>query len=265
MVLDRAWWAKQSTYTCKDPTFTETCSEYESDPICRQTDKQTCLNYTSEGECQFVELNYLCTPASASSSLECSTVNVPGEFEPEPVEKGKEFPEIAAWLTVLDEMADDNDCEASSTADPDNPQKSDCVLQKAKVCEASGKAGDEGALNCSEQTTSVREVQVFGGRYMYCHKRIGSTCCSSDWVTGCRSADYELRQHRANKTTVFLGERCTKWKSIFFGRICVEKRKEYCGYNSKFARVFQEQFDLQTGAQFAWDGENSPCPIAFTV
>jgi conjugal transfer mating pair stabilization protein TraN len=58
------------------------------------------------------------------------------------------------------------------------------------------------------------------------------------------------------KTTHYLGSRCT---DRFFG-FCILRLREYCVYESKLGRVFQEQAHKQIGGRFRARGSSDRCP-----
>ena len=66
--------------------------------------------------------------------------------------------------------------------------------------------------------------------------------CSSSLLDACRDTDLLYQRMQAGATH-YLRSECR-------GVFCLKKRYFYCTYNSKFARVFQEQAHLQTGVQF---------------
>jgi len=91
------------------------------------------------------------------------------------------------------------------------------------------------------------EASVYAGRLVSCPVDIIGAHCD------------EVEPYIIAGSSHYLGKRCT---SRVLG-VCVGKRRFYCVYNSKFARVFQEQAHIQTGAQFNWGAED-PCP-ALTI
>lgn len=92
-----------------------------------------------------------------------------------------------------------------------------------------------------------KEAAVYAGRLVSCPVDILGAHCDA------------VQPYITAGSSHYLGKRCT---SRVLG-VCVGRRRFYCVYNSKFARVFQEQAHIQTGEQFKF-GTEDPCP-ALTI
>jgi len=92
------------------------------------------------------------------------------------------------------------------------------------------------------------EPEVFAGESMACFADAIANCCRNPGASYCGQEPLDLKARIDAGAAHHLGTRCT---SRFLG-ICLSWSYDYCTYKSKLGRVFQEQVDLQTGAQFQW-------------
>ena len=96
-------------------------------------------------------------------------------------------------------------------------------------------------VNCS---TSIK---VFSGMTKRCRssgiETIFTNCCSmSGWFTSwCKTEEKELKKRKSSRTCHEIGEYCSKKINLGFTKICVQKKKSYCCFSSKLARILQEQ------------------------
>jgi conjugal transfer mating pair stabilization protein TraN len=224
--VTRSWWQRQHRYDCSVGSVEDTCQAFDAQPICRQTGQVTCLAYDSEGRCIAQTEQYLCE-SDTSFAPQCAVVEVceDGSCDPEEDEPNGDYAQAAAWLNFLDEATKNTTCEVG---DPSS----------------SGVVGDVDVDDCAEGTFANGETEplVFTGQRMYCTTHVFSSC----------SQNAELYARIQAGAAHFLRSQCR-------GFFCTSRRHYYCTYNSKFARVFQEQAHLQTGVQFT-----NACP-GFTI
>jgi type-F conjugative transfer system mating-pair stabilization protein TraN len=104
---------------------------------------------------------------------------------------------------------------------------------------------------------------IFKGTPMFCRKQgLGFNDCCKDkgWgqdlsLTGCNEGEKSLAMGKEAKRIVPVGEFCSK-KAV--GGLCLEKKKSYCAYPSKLARILQvgahNQLNISLG-----DADNPIC------
>lgn len=237
--VTRAWWARARQYDCTNPAFEDTCGPFDGNPVCTKSDDELCLEYAPDGTCNYAEYTYDCD-VSADFEASCEAINVcvGDNCLGLPDEASQDFPKAAAWLNVLDNMSDDFGC--GGDGDVIDPETGEISLEACPV--------DPALLE-------AYEPELFSGRLMNCNR--GSTnCCDFDGAGFCGQESLDLAEFRQAKVTHFVSKECT---SEVFG-ICLSVKENYCVYNSKFARVFQEQAHAQTGVQFGNPDGPNPCP-----
>ena len=238
--VTRSWWAKDRTFDCTDPRYEDTCAPFEDSPICTPTGQELCLSTAADGTCEYAEITYNCTE-SANFEAACEDVNVciGGNCEGIAQESSSDYPKAAAWLNVLAGMAENFGCgkDGENVVDP--------------------VTGEIDLMACptDELLMASFDPEVFSGRMMSCNR--GTTdCCDFDDDGFCGQESKDLRDARIAEVTHYLDSECT---SEALGW-CLSVREYYCVYNSKFARVFQEQAHDQTGIQFGTPYSTEPCP-----
>ena len=88
-------------------------------------------------------------------------------------------------------------------------------------------------------------VRAFTGQGQSCRKAAAgfSNCCkNSGWgndigLAGCDSEEKAIGQAKARKVAVYVGTYCSK-KVL---GVCLQKKESYCVFDSKLARIVQEQ------------------------
>lgn len=111
-----------------------------------------------------------------------------------------------------------------------------------------------GALSAVAESFSEDTVTIFTGKGASCDKKpIGiSDCCADDgWgnnigLTECSAEEKGLAKAKEGGLTIELGQYCAE-KVL---GICVRKKKSYCQFDSKMARIIQEQGKVQLGLNF---------------
>lgn len=105
-------------------------------------------------------------------------------------------------------------------------------------------------------------IKVFSGMSKRCRssgiETIFTNCCSmSGWFTSwCKSEEKELKKRKETRVCHEVGEYCSKKIGLF--NICVQKKKSYCCFSSKLARIIQEQGRPMLGKGWG-SGENPDC------
>jgi len=235
--VTRAWWAQERQYDCTNTLYEDTCQPYDDAPFCTPTGAQTCLNYAPDGSCEYSEITYNCeSDTGFESSCEAINVCIGDNCVGAELEISEDYPEAASWLNFLDDISEGTLCDPLAGTDPNLPVSvADC---------------EDGTFE-----NGNTEPEVFGGESMACFMDAFANCCRNPGSSYCGQEPKDLAVYRDAGTTHQLGQRCT---SRFLG-ICLSWRREYCVYNSKLGRVFQEQVDMETGAQFQWR-QPEECP-----
>lgn len=198
----QACWKWRDTYL----TQTEsqgTCGEYMNDKACTVTRSQ-CAD-TVDGVCVSQQVTYSCERKKAGNGQICG-----GEF-----------------------FCKDGSC-AQGQAGTSN-MFGQAVSALAAVA-AAGK--DVAELN-------GENVRAFTGEGKSCKKFAAgfNNCCKdSGWgqdigLSRCSSDEKSLGKAKEKKLTVYVGEYCSK-KVL---GVCLEKKRGYCQFDSKLARIVQEQ------------------------
>jgi len=93
----------------------------------------------------------------------------------------------------------------------------------------------------------------------------GASCCGiSGMFKGmCRRSERELRRKRQAGLCTYVGEFCSKRWKIGFVRICVERSRSFCCFNSQLARILQECGRPQIGK--GWGTARSPNCSGYTI
>jgi len=203
----REWWRQRRTYLCVSDSETDnTCGPLESDPTCL-AQSNTCLAEDADGNCTHREFHYRCGEPAEDLATSCEPINVCVGDTCLDVhqEENTSFGHSAAWLNVLAEMQDDFS---------------------------------------SNPTNDPNEVEFFRGDRRTCSQAPLRDCCDlSGVLTGlflCPESAEFLAEKRNAGHTHYVGTSCS---FRVLGK-CIKRRQHYCTYNSKFSRVFMEQFKI---------------------
>ncbi|MCT7116950.1 type-F conjugative transfer system mating-pair stabilization protein TraN [Salmonella enterica subsp. enterica serovar Montevideo] len=195
-------WKWQDTYLTQ--TETEgTCGEYMKDSACTVTRSQ-CAD-TVDGFCVSQQVTYSCERKKTGNGQICG-----GEF-----------------------FCTDGSCAQGQTG------TSNMFGQAVSALAAVAAAGEDVAELNGEN------VRAFTGEAKSCKKMAAgfNNCCKdSGWgqdvgLSSCSSDEKALGKAKENKLTVYVGEYCSK-KVL---GVCLEKKRGYCQFDSKLARIVQEQ------------------------
>jgi conjugal transfer mating pair stabilization protein TraN len=111
--------------------------------------------------------------------------------------------------------------------------------------------------------------RFFSGEARFCRSGgltiLGVSCCgiSGMFKSMCKNREKELRKKRQAELCTYVGEFCSKRRKIGFIRICVEKKRSYCCFNSRLARILQECGRPQIGK--GWGDAKNPDCSGFTI
>lgn len=122
------------------------------------------------------------------------------------------------------------------------------------------------------------QIRLFNGKDMRCRSwdalfgLIGGGCCQRDNGSGlgalfggqCKEDERLLAKYRKESAdrSHYVGEYCSKYLKLGFAKICIQKKKTYCVFNSKLARIIHEQGRPQIN--IAWGGAKAPNCKGFT-
>ncbi|HGH3389774.1 TPA: type-F conjugative transfer system mating-pair stabilization protein TraN [Citrobacter freundii] len=197
-----ACWKWQDTYLTQ--TETEgTCGEYIRDSACTVT-RSECAD-TVDGFCVSQQVTYSCERKKEGNGQICG-----GEF-----------------------FCKDGSCAQAQTG------TSNMFGQAVSALAAVAAAGEDVAELNGEN------VRAFTGEAKSCKKFAAgfNNCCKdSGWgqdigLSSCSSDEKALGKAKEKKLTVYVGEYCSK-KVL---GVCLEKKRGYCVFDSKLARIVQEQ------------------------
>ncbi|EOM3247496.1 type-F conjugative transfer system mating-pair stabilization protein TraN [Escherichia coli] len=195
-------WKWQDTYLTQ--TETEgTCGEYMKNPACTVVRSQ-CAD-TVDGVCVSQQVTYSCERKKEGNGQICG-----GEF-----------------------FCKDGSCAQAQTG------TSNMFGQAVSALAAVAAAGEDVAELNGEN------VRAFTGEAKSCKKFAAgfNNCCKdSGWgqdigLSSCSSDEKALGKAKEKKLTVYVGEYCSK-KVL---GVCLEKKRGYCVFDSKLARIVQEQ------------------------
>ena len=127
---------------------------------------------------------------------------------------------------------------------------------KCTPCLTSDQATDDDVPSGEEQpidqTQQCTDFKVFSGHDRRCVPSALATlftnCCNlSGWFKSwCNNEERELKKRRQGGTCTEVGDYCAK---RILG-VCIKKKKTYCCFNSKLARIINEQGRPQIGKSF---------------
>ncbi|WP_342637886.1 conjugal transfer protein TraN [Orientia tsutsugamushi] len=112
-------------------------------------------------------------------------------------------------------------------------------------------------LNQMSKDIKTNPVSVFSGKHRKCKKDIFSflNCCSSmtGWgrdigLSQCKSKEQELALYRKKGYCYYIGTYCSSRIPIL--GICLARKSTYCCFQSKLARIFQEEARKQLKIDF---------------
>jgi conjugal transfer mating pair stabilization protein TraN len=116
---------------------------------------------------------------------------------------------------------------------------------------------------------SCMNPRFFSGSARFCRSGgitiLGASCCgiSGMFKNVCRRSERELRKMRQAGLCTYVGEFCSKSRRIGPARICVERSRSFCCFNSKLARILQECGRPQIGK--GWGNPRNPNCSGYTV
>ncbi|MDD3450916.1 conjugal transfer protein TraN [Sulfurimonas sp.] len=112
------------------------------------------------------------------------------------------------------------------------------------------------------------QIYLFSGKGEKCRSwdmffgLVGGGCCDKDKVfaglIACKANEKLLAEKNKAEQCHYVGEFCSKKIKLGFVKICVQKSKGHCCFNSKLGRILQEQGRAQLNIGWG-SGENPQC------
>lgn len=195
-------WKWQDTYLTQTETQ-GTCGEYMKDSACTVT-RSECADMV-DGFCVSQRVTYSCERKNAGNGKICG-----GEF-----------------------FCTDGSCAQAQTGT--SKMFGQAVSALAAVAAAGKDVAELNGENVRAFTGVARSCKKFAAGFNNC-------CKDSGWgqdvgLSSCSSEEKALGKAKDKKLTVYVGEYCSK-KVV---GVCVEKKRGYCVFDSKLARIVQEQ------------------------
>ncbi|MGI2159787.1 type-F conjugative transfer system mating-pair stabilization protein TraN [Shewanella baltica] len=211
-------WKEQTTYQC---TFPNTCSTL-ADCSIQSTSCDTQLG----GVCIKDKQQRLCDKQQCrDTGLICGADSfaLSGDYYDPAATRSTDFNHAAAGLAAVSDAAGD-------VKDKANINENSAIIFKGNIMECSDKA--LGISNC---------------------------CQDSGWgngigLTSCSEEEKALGTAKEDKLTVSLGQYCAE-KVL---GVCIRKKKAYCAFDSKLARIVQVEGRAQLGKNFG-SAKNPDC------
>jgi len=189
----------------KSDTFHQSkeCMALHINKNCTQ-EKIICTIYDEENHCTQQQISYSCETPKKINGYQCGhTFYKDCEREDcDQSQKSQQFPEAISQLQTITEAARD------INQDPNN-------------------------------------IKIFTGRALQCRKTAvgyNNCCADSGWgqslgIAGCDNEEKELGTAKEKGLTIAIGEYCSK-KVL---GVCMQKKRTYCAFSSKLAKIIQEQ------------------------
>ncbi len=136
--------------------------------------------------------------------------------------------------------------------------------------QGSGDLQNNGPKDSTNQC--LGHIYIFSGYDRRC-RTSGATilfddCCKSkDYLWGllqCNQNEQMLAELRGEGLCHYVGQYCSQELHLLLGDVCVEESKSYCCFNSKLARIVQEQGRPQLNTFNGWGLPSSPNCRGFT-
>ncbi len=136
--------------------------------------------------------------------------------------------------------------------------------------EGSGDIEDNGPK--SVENLCLGNIYIFSGRDRRCRSwgatiAFDNCCLSEDYLLGlveCNESEKNLASLKEDGLCHYVGEYCSKEIDLLFTKVCVERKGSYCCFNSKLARIVQEQGRAQLSTFSGWGSAANPNCRGFT-
>ena len=227
-------WKYAKKYSCKTGSYLSDCDELAA--TCKLS-QELCLEYGKDGSCNHSEKHYVCDEfaGKAPKTTRCRTrYCIDGDCEDGSYEPNENMGKAISYLSVLKNLKGDID---QSSCSQENPKA--CTIFKGE------------AQSCRKAVTSARN------------------CCSDKkgWaenakLLGCKEDERLLSKRKEAGLCHHVGTYC-KTKSPKPFSTCLEKKQSYCCFQSKIARIIQQQGKAQLG--LSWGSVEQPDCSPMTI
>ncbi|VWX49856.1 conjugal transfer protein TraN [Novosphingobium sp. 9U] len=243
-------WAWQRNFRCTERRSATDCGELEKKPDCH-FDHDECLSENPDGSCNIVDKVYACTtPDTRTGSGPAFICNgdlycINGECTKIEREASTEFKDAMVAVHTLGEVRDDFD---PATVTLFNGEKTGCHKPVF------------GLVNCCAGKTSGLITTATGAAAIaYGPAAIAALATPFLTMFLCSSEEKLLDVKDRMGLCHYVGTYCSD--SVL--GVCTSKRKSYCCFQSKLARILQEQGRAQIGKP--WGKPNSADCKGFTI
>lgn len=226
-------------FTCPGDNYANDCEVFEQNPSCSLI-SAVCFSNDPDGGCGALERTYECGgEINAAFGTECENINVcvAGVCDAVAQEPNDEIPHALAGIGLLNSISAD--------------------WNKAALDESGCVTADAVALGMDPLCFSNGEINYFSSDLIGCRKAILAifNCCrDSGWALGvftsCKDREYVLAAALDAERTVYVRTRCSE-KVLF---LCVEKSRDHCVFNGRFAREVSLQGQYQIYGRFECRG-----------
>lgn len=203
-------WTEQTTYQC---AFPNTCGAI-SDCRIESTNCDAMLG----GVCVKNKQQRVCeTSQCRDTGLICGADNfsLSGDYYDPAATRGTDFERAAAGLSAMSDAASDLKDKANINADS-------AIIFKGNIMECSKKA--VGLSNCCKDGGWGNDIGL----------------------ASCSEGEKALKIAKEKKLTIAMGEYCAE--SVL--GVCINTKKSYCAFDSKLARIVQQDGRVQIGKPF---------------
>ncbi len=217
---------EQTEWTCASTEYMSNCGPLETDPGCSLTNS-VCYAMDEDGECGAFEQTYQCgSPDSQAFDATCEAVNVTvgGVTQSIPHNTSDDIGVALVGIETLNTL---------TTEFKHDMSIADRLLGNV-----------EGDFN----------VQYFSATARRCRVGILGTinCCrDSGWALGviaeCNEDEVALYGALQAGTAVYMNTYCSE-RLLF---VCAQRKRRYCTYNSRIARIISEQGQRQLYGSFS--------------
>jgi len=263
----RDWWLKERVYACERPgAYDFSALKGRTDALAQTTRYENHdFSYTEGGAGQTADM----TNAEPGSQCKpsCKVAQVDAS---EPVYLDTQAPDTRAVETKSREW---RECPKTASGyvcpvEPGEAIEQDCECSQGQdfgkavsVLSSVDAASHDFSCNSPETGGACTDIAIFAGSGQSCREAGVETgffnCCSQDvaWLIGqCGEGERDLQKAKDAGACHYVGIKCV---ADFLG-VCLQEKRFYCCFNSKLARIVQEQGRPQLGISWG-DPDNPRC------
>lgn len=226
-------WKYKTKYSCFSNSMISDCEELAK--TC-QLISEKCLNEDKQEQCRHKVKSYQCTEVVGQEPLlmQCKGMEycIGGDCEQIKYEPNKNMGRAISSLSALRNLKDDRDIEGCKNGDSKS-----CRVFKggAQMC----RINPRGSRNCCKDKGWLNDLKL----------------------TSCNASEKLLANNKEKGLCHEIGTYCRK--KLKPTKICLERKRSYCCFQSRLARIIHEQGRRQLG--MGWGSAKSPNCAPFTV